>query len=88
MQLQLYFTKEEMINFLEREGYQIKTVKSVKSYNTYHNQVEDSCFNTEVAFNEDNKFTDPNEKHQHRTLENYLLEAVFSRTIKSKLLNL
>ena len=86
--LKLYFTKEEMKSFLEKEGYTVKTVKGIKSYNTYHNQVEDSCFDCDVAFKDEIKFTDPNEKYMHLHLEKYLIEGVFHREIKNKLLSL
>ena len=48
--MELYFTKEEMIDFLKRDGYTIETIKTWKSQNTYHNQVHDTYHNVEVAY--------------------------------------
>jgi len=86
--LKLYFTKEEMTSFLIKQGYTVKTIKVVRSYNTYHNQVEDSCHNQEVAFKDEIKFTDPNEKHMYMKVEKYFIESIFHNEIKDKLLSL
>jgi hypothetical protein len=86
--MNLYFTKDEMKSFLIKEGYTIKTIKAVKSYNTYHNRVEDNCFTEDVALKDELKFTDPNESHMYMHIEKYRLERIFLNVIKNKLLQL
>lgn len=85
--LQLYFTQEEMVSFLEKQGYTIKKVNTWKSYNTYHNQVEDSKYSVDVATKDPNQFDGEKEYH-HINLDKFSVKFIFSQEIKSKLLSL
>lgn len=87
--INLYFTDDEMKKFLTKEGYTIKCVKAWKSYNVYHNQVEDHEFDVVIAFKgELNEFNNSNGSYRADSLDKYKVERVFSDTIKSKLLSL
>ena len=87
--MELYFTKEEMIDFLKRDGHTIETIKTWKSHNTYHNQVYDTHHNVEVAYKETfNVFNGPDGMYRDDSVTNYKVENVFKKVLKEKLLNL
>jgi hypothetical protein len=86
--LKLYFTKDEMRDFLVKEGYIIKSVKTWTSYNTYHNQVDGNQFNVDVAVKDSNEFQDLDKEYNFITIDKYQIETVFQQEIKSKLLSL
>jgi hypothetical protein len=85
--LQLYFTKEEMVSFLEKQGYTIKKINTWKSFNTYHNQVEDSIHTIDVALKDPNQFDDDKDYH-HVNLDKFSVKVIFGEEIKLKLLSL
>jgi len=87
--INLYFTDDEMRDYLLKEGFQIKKIKTWKTYNTYHNQVESQDVELYVAFESDvDKFSDDSFSHKSDTVSKYLLKQVFTNVIKTKLLSL
>jgi hypothetical protein len=87
--MELYFTKEEMIDFLKKDGYTIETIKTWKSHNTYHNQVQDTYHNVEVAYKSSfNVFNGPDGTYRDDSVTNYKVENVFKKVLKEKLLTL
>jgi hypothetical protein len=87
--MDLYFTKEEMCNFLVKEGYTVETVKTWKSYNSYHNQVENTYHNVEVAFKGTfDVFNGVDGSYRDDSVANYKVENVFKKALKEKLLSL
>jgi hypothetical protein len=87
--INLYFTDDEMKTFLTKKGFTIKTVKAWKSYNTYHNQVEDNEFDIEVAFTDGiHEFNSPNGSYRFDSIDKYKIKNVFTDVLKSNLLGL
>jgi len=87
--IKLYFTNDEMRDFLIKEGFQTKKIKTWSSYNTYHNQVEDNYQEIEVAFESDvDKFNNSEDIFKKDTVDKFELSQVFSNVIKYKLLSL
>jgi len=87
--IKLYFTDDEMRNFLLREGFQTKKIKTWSSYNTYHNQVENNYREIEVAFESYvDKFNNSEDIFRKDTVDKYELSQVFSNVMKYKLLAL
>ena len=87
--INLYFTNDEMIDFLQKRGYNIKTVKTWTSYNTYHNQVENSYKEEVIALRgELAEMNDPNGAYRDISVEKYKLKSVFTNVLKLTLLNL
>ena len=87
--MELYFTTEEMIDFLKKNGYTIETIKTWKSHNTYHNQVQDTYHNVEVAYKETfNVFNGPDGMYRDSSVDAYKIESVFKKVLKEKLLTL
>lgn len=78
-----------MRNYLLKEGFQIKKIKTWKAYNTYHNQVDYNDIEVEVAFESDiDKFNDDSLSHKSDTVDKYRLKEVFTNLLKIKLLSL
>ncbi len=78
-----------MIEYLAKNGYTIKKIKTWKSYNTYHNQVENSYSDVEIALQGDlDEFNSPDGSYRDDSVTKYKIESVFKNCIKSKLLNL
>ena len=87
--MELYFTTEEMVNFLKKDGYTIETIKTWKSHNTYHNQVQDTYHNVEVAYKGTfNVFNGPDGTYRDDSVSAFKIESVFKKVLKEKLLNL
>ena len=87
--INLYFTDDEMKNFLKKEGFTIKSIKTWSSYNTYHNQVENNSFQIEVAFkNEITEFNNSVREYRLDSVDKYKVKNVFTDVLKSKLLGL
>ena len=87
--MELYFTKEEMIDFLKKGGYTIETIKTWKSHNTYHNQVQDTYHNVEVAYKGTfNVFNGPDGTYRDDSVTSYKVENMFKKVLKEKLLTL
>jgi len=87
--MELYFTKEEMIDFLKRDGYTIETIKTWKSQNTYHNQVHETYHNVEVAYKGTfNVFNGPDGTYRDDSVSSFKIESVFKQVLRKKLLNL
>ena len=87
--INLYFTEKEMSDFLIKQGYTIQSIKTWKSYNTYHNQVENSYSNIDVAINgELGEFNDSEGAYRYDSVDKYKVDNVFAKEIKSKLLEL
>ena len=87
--MELHFTKEEMIDFLKKEGFTIKSVKTWSSYNTYHNQVENNNSEMVVAYiGEINEFNNSEKEYRKDSVEKYQVKNVFQTVLKSKLLGL
>ena len=87
--MNFYFTEQEMSDFLIKQGYTIKTIKTWKSYNTYHNQVENSYSNIDVAIRgELSEFNDSESAYRYDSVDKYKVDNVFAKEIKSKLLEL
>lgn len=87
--MELYFTKEEMIDFLKRDGYTIETIKTWKSHNTYHNQVHDTYHNVEVVYKGTfNAFNGPDGMYRDDSVSSFKVESVFKEVLRKKLLNL
>lgn len=87
--MNFYFTEKEMSDFLIKQGYTIKTIKTWKSYNTYHNQVENSYSNIDVAIKgELNEFNDSEGAYRYDSVDKYKVDNVFTKEIKLKLLSL
>jgi hypothetical protein len=89
MNFEIYFTKEEMCDFLKKEGYTIETIKTWKSYSTYHNQVGETLHNVEVAYFEKfDVFNRVDGAYRDLSVEQFKVEKVFKDVLKKKLLNL
>lgn len=89
MNLEIYFTKEEMYGFLKKEGYTIETIKTWKSHNTYHNQVAETIHDVEVAYiGNFDVFNRVDGVYRDQSVDNYKIEKVFKNVMKIKLLNL
>jgi len=87
--MEFYFTKEEMIDFLKKNDYIIETIKTWKSYNSYHNQVGETLHNVEVAYKGSfNVFNGPDGTYRDDSVTNYKVENVFKKVLKEKLLTL
>jgi hypothetical protein len=87
--MELYFTKEEMIDFLKKDGYTIETIKTWRSYNTYHNQVENTNFNVEVAYKGTfDVFNSVDGSYRDDSVSSFKIESVFKEVLRKKLLNL
>jgi heat shock protein HspQ len=87
--MELHFTKEEMIDFLKKEGFTIKSIKTWSSYNTYHNQVENNNSEMVVAYiGEINEFNNSEKEYRKDSVEKYQVKNVFQTVLKSKLLGL
>lgn len=87
--MNFYFTEQEMSDFLIKQGYTIKKIKTWKSYNTYHNQVENSYLNIDVAVKgELNEFNDSEGAYRYDSVDKYKVDNVFAKEIKLKLLSL
>lgn len=87
--INLYFTDDEMINFLIKEGYTISKIKTWSSHNTYHNQVENNNSEMIVASKgEISEFNNSDGEYRRDSVDKYALKNVFTNVLKSKLLNL
>ena len=87
--MELYFTKEEMIDFLKRDGYTIETIKTWKSQNSYHNQVHDTYHNVEVAYKGTfDVFNNVDGMYRDDSVSSFKIESVFREVLRKKLLNL
>jgi len=87
--INLYFTDEEMKNFLIKEGYTISKIKTWSSYNTYHNQVENNSLEMQVAYlGEINEFNNSEKEYRKDSVEKYQVKNVFQTVLKTKLLGL
>jgi hypothetical protein len=87
--INLYFTEKEMSDFLIKQGYTIQSIKTWKSYNTYHNQVENSYLTIDVAVKGDlDEYNDIEGAYRHDSVDKYKINSVFAKEIKSKLLEL
>lgn len=87
--INLYFTDDEMKSFLQKEGFVIKSIKTWSSYNTYHNQVENSYLDLTVAYkNGLDYFKNEEEVFKKDTVDKYQLKQVFTNVLKCKLLGL
>jgi hypothetical protein len=87
--INLYFTDDEMKNFLIKEGFTIKTIKTWSSYNTYHNQVENNTSQMDVAFKgEFDEFNNSEQEYRLSSVDKYKVKYVFTNVIKNKLLSL
>ena len=87
--MDLYFSEEEMKEFLKKNGYQFDVIKTWSSFNTYHNQVENSYMDLLIAYKK--SFNIPNEidgTFKLMDAEKYKVENVFKKEIKEKLLSL
>ena len=87
--INLYFTDDEMKNFLIKEGYTISKIKTWSSYNTYHNQVENNTLEIEVAhIGEINEFNNSEKEYRYDSVDKFKVKNVFQTVLKSKLLGL
>jgi hypothetical protein len=87
--MELYFTKEEMIDFLKRDGYTIETIKTWKSQNSYHNQVHDTYHNVEVAYKGTfDVFNNVDGMYRDDSVSSFKIESVFREALRKKLLSL
>jgi hypothetical protein len=87
--INLYFTDDEIKNFLIKEGFTIKTVKAWSTYNTYHNQVENNDFSVDVAFKDEiPEFNNSNGSYRSDSIDKYKIKNVFTSVLKLKLLTL
>jgi len=87
--MELYFTHEEMTDFLKRDGYTIETIKTWKSQNSYHNQVNDTYHNVEVAYKGTfDVFNNVDGMYRDDSVSSFKIENVFKKVLKEKLLNL
>ncbi len=78
-----------MIKFLQKRGYNIKTVKTWSSYNTYHNRVENSYKDEILAYEGDlSEFNNEDGAYRDLSVEKYKLKYVFTSVLKLSLLNL
>ncbi len=89
MKMDLYFTVEEMCDFLKKKDYTIEKIKTWNSHNTYHNQVENSYKDVYVAYqNTFDVFNSTDGTYRDLSVEKYKVENVFKKEIKEKLLTL
>ena len=87
--MELHFTKEEMCDFLKKHGYTIETIKTWKSHNVYHNQVEETIHHVEVAYiGKFDVFNRVDGVYRDLSVDPYKVERVFKNVLKEKLLNL
>lgn len=87
--MKLYFTEQEMCDFLTKNGYTIKSIKTWKSYNVYHNDVENTFIDINVAYKDSlDEFNDPNGTYRYDSVDKYKVETIFLKEMKLKLLSL
>jgi hypothetical protein len=84
----LYFSEEEMLDLLKKRGYQFDVVKTWSSYNTYHNQVENSYQDVMIAYKKFyNIGNEIDGTYRLSEVEKFKVENVFIKELKEKLLS-
>lgn len=87
--VQLTFTRDEIIKFLNKtEIYNIETVSVPNTYTEYHNKVVDEDVQIEIAWPKDLPLENFLANKTYFQLTEWTLNAVFSRELKYKLLDL
>lgn len=87
--VQLTFTRDEIIKFLNKtEIYNIETVVVPNTYTEYHNKVVDEDVQIEIAWPKDLPLENFLANKTYFQLTEWTLNAVFSRELKYKLLDL
>lgn len=80
--MEIYFSEEEMKNFLIKLGYKIEIVNTWDTVTEYHNRVETKYYKSLIAY----KHTKPKEDNKYQLESKYGFEVVFYKEFKKKLL--
>ena len=85
--LKIYFSVDEMRTFLSMKGYKFTDVDCWDSHNAYHNDVEYTDHKVQIAHKDVALATVLTDKRKGE-VENYSVERVFLKEMKSALLKL
>lgn len=89
MELKLFFSEEEIISFLKKNGYTIEEVETWENHSSYHNSVETEYLKVKVAFlSKDKVDGDLLLRDKYSITSKIGIERVFRNVIREKLLNL
>lgn len=89
MELKLFFSEEEIISFLKKNGYTIEEVETWENHSSYHNSVETVSLKVKVAFlSKDEIDGDLLLRDRYSITSKIGIERVFRNVIREKLLNL
>lgn len=89
MELKLFFSEEEIISFLKKNGYTIEEVETWENHSSYHNSVETVNLKVNVAFLSKDEIDGDLLLRDKYWIESKIgIELVFRNVIREKLLNL
>lgn len=89
MELKLFFSEEEIISFLKKNGYTIEEVETWENHSSYYNSVETVSLKVKVAFLSKDELDGDLLLRDKYWIESKIgIERVFRNVIKEKLLNL
>ena len=89
MELKFYFSEEEIISFLKKNGYTIEEVETWENHSSYHNRVETTTLKVKIAFlSKDDIEGGLLLRDKYSITSKIGIEQVFRNIIREKLLNL
>lgn len=89
MELKLFFSEEEIISFLKKNGYTIEEVETWENHSPCHNSVETVRLKVKIAFlSKDEIDGDLLLRDKYWIKSKVGIERVFRNVIREKLLNL
>lgn len=89
MELKLYFSEEEMIDYLKKKGYTIEEVDSWYSQNEYHNRVEHYDCKVKIAYAYRERPSNTELEGDNYSINSkYGIENVFKNKIKKRILSI
>ena len=89
MELKLFFSEEEIISFLKKNGYTIEEVETWENHSSYYNNVETVSLKVKVAFLSKDELDGDLLLRDKYWIESKIgIERVFRNVIREKLLNL
>jgi len=87
--IKLYFTDEEMTDFLIKRGYNVTSAKCWYSQSEYHNDVSFHDSDVMIAYKEkDTSFSDIEGGEAYRIEVKHGVEQIFHKELKTSLLEL
>ncbi len=89
MELKLFFSEEEIISFLKKNGYTVEEVETWDNQSLYHNRAETIFLKVKIAFlSKDDIDGDLLLRDKYSITSKCGIEKVFRKVIVEKLLNL